>query len=332
MTAFTTNTRRWRLPAATTIIILLLCSVSYAEVIDRIVAKVNSEIVTLGELQRGSGPYLLAFGIEPSEMQSREDAQEIYSRILEDMINTRLLVQEARTLQLNIGDREVDQWISNIRSQQGLSEEQFKTALKSKGIGWGDYRTYVKDNLLKFRVVQYKVANKVKITDDELVIAYTAEFKENPGEGIKTVDLSHIFLPIEPAASPSKVAEIMELAQATYARVKDGGPKFAEVAKEVSAGPTASDGGFLGTYRAGELGPEIDAAVFAEAQSAVTAPVRVSKGVHIFRIHDVRLERDPKVEQRMEKLRASLRERELQKQLNFWIESLRQKAYVRVLL
>ena len=96
--------------------------------------------------------------------------------------------------------------------------------------------------------------------------------------------------------------------------------------------PTASDGGFLGTYRAGELGPEIDAAVFAAEGASITKPVRVSKGVHIFRIHDVRLERDPKVERRMGKLRVALREKELEKQLKSWIESLRQKAYVRVLL
>jgi parvulin-like peptidyl-prolyl isomerase len=233
---------------------------------------------------------------------------------------------------LTVSDVEVDQWIANIQNQQNLSEDEFKAALGEKGIRWGDYRRYVKDNLLKFRIVQYKIANKVKVTDEELVTAYRDEFKEDPGAGMKTVELSHIFLPIDPDASPAKVAEVAELAAATYRRVKGGGPTFAEVAKEVSAGPTASDGGFLGTYRAGELGPEIDTAVFAAEAATVTTPIRVSKGLHIFRIHDVRLERNPRVERRLGKLRVSLRERELEKHLRFWVDALRNKAYVRVLL
>lgn len=311
---------------------LLVADAAQAEIIDRIVAKVNNEIVTLGELKRGSGPYLLAFGIEPGSLDAREDADKIYGQILDDMINTRLLVQEARSLQLEVGETDVEQWINNITSRQGLTEDQFRAALRQKGIRWGDYRRYVKDNLLKFRVVQIKVASKVKVSEDELVTAYRDQFKEDPGEGVKTVDISHIFLPIDPDASPSKVAQVMELANSTWNRVQGSGAKFAEVAKEVSAGPTAEDGGFLGTYREGELGPEIDAAVFVTDAGAVTKPVRVSKGVHIFRVHDVRSERDPKVEKRMQQLRVQLREKELNKQLGFWIESLRQKAYVRVLL
>lgn len=324
--------RRAALGLAAALVATVFAPTARAEIIDRIVAKVNSEIVTLGELKRGSGPYLLAFGIEPDGVEAREDSEKIYAQILDDMINTRLLVQEARTLQLEVGDADVDQWIQNITSRQGLSEDQFRTALDEKGIRWGDYRRYVKDNLLKFRVVQIKVASKVKVSDDELVAAYVDTHNEDPGQGVKTVDISHIFLPIDPEASPSKTAQVMDLANSTYDRVKSSGATFADVAKEVSAGPTAADGGFLGTYRAGELGPEIDAAVFKTEAGGVTKPVRVSKGVHIFRVHDVRSERDPKVEKRLQALRVSLREKELNKQLGFWIEALRQKAYVRVLL
>ncbi len=318
--------------ASVALIALVSVDAVHAEIIDRIVAKVNSEIVTLGELKRGSGPYLLAFGIEPEGLDARPDADKVYGQILEDMINTRLLVQEARTLQLEVGENDVDQWITNITSRQGLTEDQFKTALKQKGIRWGDYRKYVKDNLLKFRVVQIKVASKVKISDEELVTAYIDQHKEDPGAGIKTVDISHIFLPIDPDASPSKQAQVMDLANATWKRADGDGAKFAELAKEVSAGPTAAEGGFLGTYREGELGPEIDTAVFVTEAGGITKPVRVSKGVHIFRVHDVRSERDPKVEKRLQALRVSMREKELNKQLGSWIQALRQKAYVRVLL
>ena len=82
------NLRRALSSCALCIVALLAVDTAHAEIIDRIVAKVNSEIVTLGELKRGSGPYLLAFGIEPDGLDARDDADKIYAQILDDMINT----------------------------------------------------------------------------------------------------------------------------------------------------------------------------------------------------------------------------------------------------
>lgn len=312
--------------------LLVSAAPSHAEVIDRIVAKINKEIITLNDLKRASGPYLLAFGIEPSSMATRSDAGQIYKQVLDDMINTRLLVQEARTLQLKISEDDVSNWIRNTITQQKLSEDQFRGALRSKGIRWQDYRQYIQDNLLKFRVIQTRIGSRVKVTDEELNDAYRDEFGEDPDSGIKTIEVSHIFLPVPENPSEDQLQRLEELVKRSHKRVAVDEEDFAAVAKEVSSGPTASDGGYLGTYQPGDLAQEIDQIIFSKQEGDITDPIRVSSGYHIFRVHGLSSKRDPRVEERMKQLTGKLREAQLNKQLTQWIETLREKSYVRVQL
>lgn len=311
--------------------LLTLASTAQAEIIDRIVAQINDEIVTLHDLKRASGPYLFAFGIDPREIDQRPDADQIYKQVLDDIINTELLLQEAKELQIDVSDDDVTQWIGNIHRQMGLDEDQFRDSLRQRGIRWGDYRRYVHDNLLKVRVIRVRVSSRIKITDEEVMDVYRETYGDGADQGLKTVDLSHIFIPVPDGADDETRAKVKDLVERTHARVTAGREDFKEVAREASAGPTASEGGYLGTYRPGELGPKIDAAVFTAKEGEITAPVDVGNGYHIFRVHGIAYEVDPKVAERMEGLRQQMREEELNKQLDTWVQNLRDRAYIRVL-
>ncbi len=303
-----------------------------AEVIDRIVAKINREIITLHELKRASGPYLFAFGIDPKEIESRPDAEQIYQQVLQDMINTRLLIQEASTLKLDVTDDDVSRWIASIHQKMQLNEEQFRETLRAKGIRWADYRSYVHDNLLKVRVIQVRISSRIKITDEEVQRAYKETHGADPATAsVKTFDVSHIFIPTPDDPTPEALDNVEALIASTHKRVTDAGEEFRAVAIEVSAGPTAADGGYLGTYQAGDLGDAIEAVLFTHEAGQITPPIKVSSGTHIFKVHAVTEDRDPKIQEELEQLRNSLREEELNKELDTWVQNLRQKAYVRVL-
>jgi peptidyl-prolyl cis-trans isomerase SurA len=321
----------WLWTAALLVCLMASPALAQAEVIDRIVAKINRDIITLNDLKRASGPYMLAFGIDPQTLPQRPDADEIYRQVLDDMINTQLLVQEAQTLKLKVNDGDVARWIDNTVTQQNITEEQFKTALRSKGIRWRDYRTYIRDNLLKFRVIQVRIGSKVKVSQSELEDAYKDSYGEDAGEGVKVVDVSHIFIPLAADADVETRKRAETLVTNTHKRVLAAEEDFATIAREVSAGPTASDGGYLGTYRNGDLAGPIEKVVFSAEQGDTTEPIKVDSGYHIFRVHEIRSERDPRVEERMESLRGKLREKELNRELNQWLETLRQKSYVKVM-
>jgi peptidyl-prolyl cis-trans isomerase SurA len=318
--------------ASVAAVFILSHATSQAEVIDRIVAKINQEIITLHDLKRSSGPYLFAFGIDPNQIDERPDADKIYNQVLQDMINTRLLIQEARTLKINISDDEVNRWVGNIHGRMNISEDQFKTTLRGKGIRWSDYRRYVHENLLKVRVIQIRISSRIKITDEEVLRAYKETYGEDPEEaGIKTMDLSHIYISYPENPSEDDKVKIRKIIENSHKRVTEGKEDFKAVAKEVSLGHTASEGGYLGSYQRGDLGKEIESVLFDQAEGEITEPIEVSKGFHIFKVHRVSVERDPNIQDKLEKLRGSLREEELNRELDTWVQNLREKAYVRVL-
>jgi peptidyl-prolyl cis-trans isomerase SurA len=213
-----------------------------------------------------------------------------------------------------------------------LSEDQFKKTLRGKGIRWSDYRRYVHENLLKVRVIQIRISSRIKITDDEVLRAYKETFGEDPEEaGIKTLDLSHIYVSYPENATEEDKTKVRKIIENSHKRVTEGKEEFRAVAKEVSLGHTASDGGYLGAYQRGDLGKEIESVLFNHSEGDITKPIEVSKGFHVFKVHKVTTERDPNIQEKLEKLRGSLREEELNRELDTWVQNLREKAYVRVL-
>ena len=297
-----------------------------AEVIDRIVAKINGDIITLHDLRRAAGPYVLSLNRDPDELNNPEFARTIYGDVLDDMINTRLLLQQARELQLEISDDDVTRWIGSIASRQQLKVEQFRDALKSKGVSWQDYRRFVHDNLLKFRVIQIKLGSRIKITDDELSKAYADRFGQEP-KRVKTVRLSQILIRT-PEDDPDLAKRGEQLVKDTYQRLQSG-EDFGDVAREVSMGSTAENGGILpDPFQPGALPPAFEEAVFATKASEFTAPIYGRSGYSIFLVRQIEFQLDDKVQQQLDQLRNVLYEAELNKSLTSWIDTLRKRAYI----
>ena len=298
-------------------------------VIDRIVAKINGEIITLNDLQRASGAHLLARRMTRKQVESSPNSEAIYQEILEDMINTRLLIQEAKELQLEVTEEDVDRWIENVVQSEGASEEQFRDELRSRGIRWRDYRRYIKESLLKVRVVQVKVASRVTVSDAEVERKFTEKFGAPPGEGIKSVDVSHIHIPY-PEERNSETMATTEALVARTMKALEGGRPFAELAKEVSAGPMADNGGHLGKFKPGDMRPEYDP-IYSLEPGQFTKPIQVESGFHIFKVNETFIDRDPRVDTKLDNIRNQILATQREKELKLWLESLRKRAYVKVM-
>jgi len=298
-------------------------------VIDRIVAKINDDIITLNDLKRASGPQLLARNLSREQLERASNADEIYQQILDDMINTRLLVQEAKDLQLDVTEEDVDQWIGNVVRSENATEDQFRDELQARGVRWRDYRTFIKESLLKVRVVQVKVASRVNVTDAEVAQAYREKYGAPPGEGVKAVDLSHIHIPYPEEQTPEKMADVQALV-ARVMRDLDTGRPFADLAKEVGAGSTAQNGGYLGKFKPDGLRPEY-APVFDLEPGEYTTPIEIANGYHIFRVNEVFIERDQKIDARLEAIQTKLVGAQRERELKLWLDALRQRAYVKVM-
>lgn len=300
---------------------------AHAEIIDRIVARINDEIITLHELKKQATPFLLQQGQDPAVLEDPAKRKEILADVLQELVDRKLLLQEAAELDLSISDQEVDQWLEYTRQQQGLNKEQFEQLIEQYGMSYEDYREMIRENLLKLRMVKIKIGSQVKISEKEVEQEVKARYGDT---GVKQEYLAIRHILIRPEAdTPEASAKAKARAQELRQKIAQGA-EFAELAKEASDGPSAQKGGFLGTYTRGDLDPDFEAAAFRLDAGEVSEPVKTKFGYHIIKVDDVEMRQSDDVEEIKAQIRAQLQQQGVEKQLQVYLDDLRERSFVEV--
>lgn len=310
-------------------LIVALSSVAFtasAEVIDRIVALVNEEIITEYELEQAALSFLIQQGANPRVLQNPAQRQQVMQQTLDDLINRILVEEEAERLGIGVADQEIDMWVTETRTQQGLSEEQFRQTIRQYGIEFDEYRQIIADNLLRMRLMQAR-SRGAAVSESEVDAIYRRRFGSQTVE--RTVEVRHILLVPEPG--PEGLAATMELAVDLREQILEGAD-FATLADEFSQGPGAGDGGRLGRFRRGQLEASFEEVVFAMPVGELSEPVQTPFGVHLIEVVSAEDSVDQNVERRRAEIRAWLQQQAMERQMETLLTTLRTRAFVDVRL
>ncbi len=298
-----------------------------AELVDRIVARIDNQIITYYELKQATTPYLLQNGMDPSALEDPQQREQIFDEVLDELVDRKLLLQEAEKLELSVSDQEVDQWLAYTREQQGLNEQQFRQTIQQYGMSYETYREMIRQNLLKLRIVKVKVGSQVTVSQEEVEKAYTERFGDAEGKS-KNIEVRHVL--VRPADNSD--AEIARARQeARNARQKlNSGESFEEVAKTHSDGPSNEQGGYLGSFGRGELDPQFEEAAFKLEEGELSQVVRTQFGFHVIQVTGVSYQADSNATERKEQLRAQLQQEAVERQLQSYLQNLRARSFVDV--
>mgnify|MGYP001800024621 CR=1 FL=1 len=132
-----------------------------------------------------------------------------------------------------------------------------------------------------------------EITEADIEAAYEARFAN--AEEIEEFNASHLLVETE------------EEAMAAKARI-DEGQAFADVARDVSTGPTGPNGGNLGWFGTGAMVPEFEAAVMALEVGGVSDPFETQFGWHVTTLNEKRVQPRPTLDQLRRELTGELQE------------------------
>ncbi|MFP4598241.1 MAG: peptidylprolyl isomerase [Persicimonas sp.] len=298
-----------------------------AELVDRIVARINNQIITYHELKQATTPYLLQNGMEPSALDDPQQREEIFDEVLDELVDRRLLLQEADKLDLSVSDQEVDQWLAYTREQQGLDEQQFRQTIQQYGMSYETYREMIRQNLLKLRIVKVKVGSQVKVSEEEVEKAYSERFGDAGGQS-KNIDVRHVL--VRPADnSDAEIARAKRDAEAAREMIRSG-QSFEEVAEAHSDGPSNDQGGYLGSFGRGELDPQFEEAAFDLEEGELSEVVRTQFGFHVIQVTGVSYKADNNATERKEQLRAQLQQEAVERQLQAYLQNLRARSFVDV--
>lgn len=291
---------------------------------DRVVAVVNNDAITLGELLESIAAYR-----QDNRERATETDEELARRFLTGLIDSRLQLQEAEREKISVEDAEVTEEISEIAKKMGAaSVEAFEEMAKAQGLALDAIRKRTRERLRTQKVVRRKVAFRISVTDPE-IDRYLEANRPKLETGL-SYHARHILIVPE---GPSEAA--WEDARRRVEGIREqaiGGVDFAELARKHSGDATAKDGGDLGTLKRGELAQEIEAQIVALVPGAVSTPHRSSLGWHLFRLETKEALDGEGLARARQQIRDILFREKYETRLEAWLKELKRRAIIEIRL
>ncbi|WP_224249215.1 peptidylprolyl isomerase [Hyalangium gracile] len=310
---------------------LLVGGVARAELVDRVAAVVNRDIIALSEVQQRAAPELARLAAERDPRRRAEQRSQILKQALDILIAERLVEAEVRELGLTVTSAEIEEAMADVRKQNNISDPaQFEQLLSREGYTMKSYREFLGKQIARGRLMQLKVATKVKISEEDLKAAY-AQYSKLEGEEAE-VHARHILVSVDPKATPEQVEEARKKAVSIAEEARRPGMDFSALAKARSDGPSREDGGDLGFFRRGVMVPAFEKAAFSLKVGEVSEPIRTNFGWHVLKVEERRAVGVTPYEEMRPKLELKLREEKTEKFVEQYVQELRKKAIVEVKL
>lgn len=313
-------------------VLLLAASTAFAQeeavLIDGVCARVNQDIITLSEFRRAQQDLLTQLRQQYSGSQLEEEYQRASKELLQNLIDTQLLVQKADELGITV-EADINKYLLNIAKKNNVPPSKIDEMLKQMGFDPDQARQMLRVQFLRQRVIASEVHPKIfqNIFDKDVEAYYKEhiiDYTEPAG-----VKLSEIFIKTD-GRTPEAARQLAEqLVQQLRA-----GADFAELAKKYSERPSASNGGQLGWFNLDprpELGEAQRKAIQGKQVGEVTDPIAFPDGFLILRV-DARREKKekPLTPELRREITMKIAQQRLEPAVQEYIEQLRKDAYIEI--
>jgi len=297
---------------------LALAGTSAAEVVDRIVAQVNDDIITMSEVQNIAKTIQAQSGIKPTA----SDARKMEREMLEALIDRKLAKAEAKRRGIKVSDKEVNETLARFMQRNNIpDEETLAKGLSQAGLSFKEFKQQIADQLTQERLLSVVVGTKVTISDAEVRRLYDERFKKGGTE----VHLVTLRLPFPPGASSQQRDETRQKAETIITDVRRGESLIAAAGK-LSLKPT--DVGFVSQS---DLDPRL-AAYLSQLKNKEVAPVETPEGYQLIQIIGRRGGEARPLEEAAPEIRRMLQQQEMQRLFSEWIKTLREKSHIKIML
>lgn len=289
-----------------------------AEVVDRIVAIVNDDIITLVELNKATAAYHEKINAGSySDDQKKNLIKEVNEKALQALIDQSLTHQEARRYNIRISENEVNRAIDNILKSRSMSMEALKKALSQEGVEFEEYKENIEKQILQNRLINHAVKSKVVVLESDIQKYYETHKEQYAGQ--QKYHLRNILM-----ESESKIK--------TAKSKLDEGQAFHVVAKAYSEAPNAADGGDLGLFDVQAFPEQIKHSIQQLDAGQYTDVILTPQGFQIFYVQDIATEQGKTYEDVHDEIHKKLYDEKIEKKFLTWHESLKKKAHIKIML
>ena len=324
------------------------------QTVEEIITRVNNQIITRSEFQRSKDQLR-----DQVKQENSKDPDAAYAErekdILRDLIDQDLLLDKGKDLSIT-GDTDLIKRLDQMRKEMKLeSLEELEKEATKQGVSWEDFKQNMRNQIITQKVIGEEVSSHLSVTKEEEQKFY--DDHKNDMEQPEAIRLSEILVAPKtaapapaagtdpnapPAAPPSNdpntaVDEAAQAAALSAAEAKAddllkqirAGAAFEDIAKKFSDGPSAADGGNLGSFERGKLAKQIEDQTFALKTGEITDVIRTKQGFVILKVVEHQQAGIPSLKDVLPRIQDQLYYQKLQPALRVYLTKLREDAYIK---
>lgn len=300
-----------------------------AEVVDRILAIVNEDFITLSDLNRLYMPYLNDIKESGHSLeQQRELLFKAREKFLDEIIRQKLTDQTIKRSNVGVAEKQIIDEIARIKSAYGYSDAEFIEALQNQGLTLGGYRRHLRARLLRENLINLEVVSKIVITPGDIKAYY--ETHSDLYAGKKQYHLRNIIMVIAPDDGEEFKRGILQKMELVLERLKKG-QSFETLAQTYSESPFAAEGGNLGFFNVDQLSPQIQEALKGLKAGEYTSILDTEQGYQIFLIESIESTKGKSLAEATPEIQEKVYKTIVDQKFQEWLNNIRKRSHIKIM-
>jgi len=317
--------------------ILVLCGSAFAppsisgepEVVDRIIAIVNDDIITLSELNEIYQPEAerirtMGFGLR----EERKQLFKLREEILEGLINQKLTGQEAKIKKLKASTDEVNKTIERFKEDRMLSDEDLASYLAKQNMTEEEFRRNIEKTILRSQLLSFEVRSKIVVTQEDIKAYYDSHLSDYGAE--KEYHLRNLAMKV-PDSTETNTRQDVSQEMEKISKALNEGQSLNSVAGEYANSPNPLMGGDLGKFKLNELSPRLQEAIGDKQAGEYTSVMENDSGYQIIYIQAINEIEGKSLEMASADIREKITNEKIDERYREWMEKIRAKSHIKII-
>ncbi len=300
--------------------VAIFWGVAAAEVVERIVAVVNEEVISMSEVEQ----MAKVIQSQPGMKMPTGSGKDLQRQLLDALILQKLTKVEAKRRGITVSEKEVDKALEEFKKRNNIPDDETLSRMLSKnGLSLKSFKQQLADQMTHERLLTVVAGSKVVVTDEEVRRFYDQEF---PKTGGKQIHLKMINIPVPRDATETQKQELQKKAELILQEHRQGASLDALAQKH---GVMIQDLGFVSER---DLDPEL-AQFLSGVKAGETAPVETLEGFRLVEVVNRREGgRSASFEEAAPQIRALLQRRKMEQTFQDWIKNQKDRAHIKIMM
>ena len=300
-----------------------------SEVVDRIVAVVNNEIITLYDLNRAFAPYVNNIkSLKYPPEKERQTLFQIRKDVLNQLIESMLANQQVRRDKITVSQKEINNAIERIKGSRQFTEEQLRQGLASQGMTMEEYRKQIEEQILRSKLVNREVKAKIVITKEDVKEYYESHREKYAGE--KKYYLWNLYIKVPSGSGSSERSNARNQMEAVLVKLKQG-QSFESLVAEIKNSSFAIQGTDLGLYRLKELSEQLRQVVKKMDVGKFSDVLDTNFGYQIIYVQKIEDSQDQPLAAVESEIEEKLYKETVDNKYQEWLDLLRARSHIRII-